>query len=348
MAPVRPNRASGLCRPRRSGLVTVRACRCVPTAILGAWVLTLGSARAADTNDYPVRPLRFVVGFTPGGSSDTVARIVGQRLAERLGQQVVIDNRGGASGGVAADLVAKSRPDGYTLLLATPGSITIAPVLKKTLPYDPDRDLQPITQIATTSAVLLTAPSGPQSVRHLIELAKKQPKRLNYASSGFGSSNHLAAELFNTMAGVQMVHVPYKGSGQTLPALLSGEVQVVFGPIVPALPQLRQGRVHALGVTGARRSQAAPEIPTIAEAGLAGYAIDSWYGIAVAAQTPVAVIRRLATESRAIAQEREVRERLIREGADPIGGTPDEFAAYIRTERGKWVEVARAANITPE
>jgi tripartite-type tricarboxylate transporter receptor subunit TctC len=297
---------------------------------------------------YPNRPVRFVVGFTPGGSSDTVARIVGQRLGERLGQQVVIDNRGGASGGVAAELVAKSRPDGYTLLLATPGSLTIAPVLKKHLPYDPDRELAPVTQIATTSAILLTTPSGPASVRDLIAAAKKQPRRLNYASSGFGSSNHLAAELFNTMAGIEMVHVPYKGSGQTLPALLSGEVQLVFGPIVPALPQLRQGRVKALGVTGARRSQAAPDIPTIAEAGLPGFEIDSWYGIAVAANTPAPILQRLMTETRAIVQEREVRERLIREGADPVGSTPQEFAAYIKTERRKWVDVARAANIKQE
>jgi tripartite-type tricarboxylate transporter receptor subunit TctC len=317
-------------------------------AIVAMISITLTVKTAPAAQDYPVKPIRFLVGFTPGGSSDSVARIVGQRLAARFGQQVVVDNRGGASGNIAAELVAKSAPDGYTLLLATPGSMTIAPVLKRQLPFDVDRDFVPITLVASTAAILLTLPNGPASVRELIERAKAAPGKLNYASSGYGSSNHLAAELFKIMAGVDIVHVPYKGSGQTMPALLSGEVQLMFGPIVPALPHVRSGRLKALGVTGAKRTLAAPDVPAIAEAGLPGYAIDSWYGVAAQARTPEAIVNKLATEIRTIVALPEVSEWLVREGCDPVANTPAEFASHIKAERAKWSKVAAAARIKPE
>lgn len=314
-------------------------------ALIAAATLTGGQGIAQN---YPNRPIRFVVGFTPGGSSDSVARIVGVKLGERLGQPIVVDNRGGASGAIAAELVAKSAPDGHTLLLATPGSLTIAPVLKRHMTYDAEKDFSPVTLIASTSAVLLTQASGPNSVRELIERAKSAPGKLNYASSGYGSSNHLAAELFNIMAGVNIVHVPYKGSGQTMPALLAGEVQLLFGPVVPALPLVRSGRLKALGVTGARRTLAAPEIPTIAESGLQGYAIDSWYGVAVAARTPGKILEQLTREIRAIVNLPEVHERLVREGTDPVANTPAEFVSYMKNERVKWGKVVQAAHIKPE
>ncbi len=328
------------------------AVRCSTKAMLASLLvaaisaITLEIAHAA--HDYPVKPIRFLVGFTPGGSSDSVARIVGQKLAARFGQQVVVDNRGGASGNIAAELVAKSAPDGYTLLLATPGSMTIAPVLKRQLPFDVDRDFVPLSLVASTAAILLTLPNGPASVRDLIERAKAAPGKLNYASSGYGSSNHLAAELFKIMAGVNIVHVPYKGSGQTMPALLSGEVQLMFGPIVPALPHVRSGRLKALGVTGGKRTLAAPDVPTIGEAGLPGYAIDSWYGVATQARTPETIVKKLATEIRAIVALPDVSAWLVREGCDPVGNTPGEFASYIKAERAKWSKVAATAQIKPE
>jgi tripartite-type tricarboxylate transporter receptor subunit TctC len=310
--------------------------------------MLLAAAAASGAADYPTKPIRFVVGFTPGGSSDTVARVAGQHLAERMGQQVVVDNRGGASGTIAAQIVAASPPDGYTLLLATPGPMTIAPAISRKMPYDPERDFAPITQIASTAAILLVRPNGPQNVRELIALAKASPGKLNYASSGYGSSNHLAAELFSAMTGVSMVQVPYKGSGQTMPALISGEVQLLFGPVVPALPMIQSGRVRALGVTGARRTPAAPDVPTIAEAGVPGYEVDSWYGVAAPAKTPRAVLARLTRELIEIVKQPDVRERLLREGTDPVGSTPEVFAQYMRAERVKWRKLADSANIKPE
>ena len=313
-----------------------------------AFAAICAAAPATHAADYPTKPIRFLVGFTPGGSSDTVARIVGMHLAQRVGQQVVIDNRGGASGTIAAQLVASAEPDGYTLLLATPGPMTIAPALDRRLPHDPEKDFAPITQIASTSAVLLVRPDGPKTVRELVTLAKATPRKLNYASSGYGSSNHLAAELFNAMAGVSMVHVPYKGSGQTLPALLSNEVQLLFGPLVPAVPLILNGRVRALGVTGARRAPAAPDVPTIAESGLPGYEVDSWYGVAAPARTPRPVLARLARELTGIVGQPDVRERLVKEGTDPVGNSAEAFARNMRSERIKWKKLAASANIRPE
>jgi len=303
---------------------------------------------AAHAQNYPQKPIRFVVGFTPGGSSDTVARIVGQKLTERLGQQLVIDNRGGAGGNIAAELVAQSNADGYTLLLATPGPMTITPNIKRRMPFNPERDFAPISLIASTTAVLLTLPSGPASVKDLIAMAKAKPGRLNYASSGYGSSNHLAAELFKVMAGVDIVHVPYKGSGQTMPALLSKEVQITFGPLIPALPLVRSGRLRALGITSGKRTTGAPEIPTIAESGVPGFSIDSWYGVAAPAGIPRQTLGRLSRELIAIVKLPEIHQRLIREGTDPVGNTPDEFAAYLRAERSKWAKLVKAAHIKTE
>ncbi len=291
---------------------------------------------AAAPGEYPQRPIRFVVGFTPGGASDTVARVIGNKLAEQFGQQVVIDNRGGAGGNIATEIVARAAPDGYTMLLGTPGPLTITPNLGKKMAFDPERDFQPLSLVAATMAVLMVHPQVAGSVRELIALAKARPGQLNYASSGQGTSNHLAAELFNTLAGVRIVHVPYKGAGQNLPALIAGEVQVTFGPIVPALPMIRSGKVRALGVTGLRRSPGAPEIPTLAESGVPGYQIESWYGTLLPAGSPATTINTLHRQLLLALKSGDVRERLIREGADPVTNTPAEFALHLRQEREKW------------
>ncbi|MBC7781906.1 MAG: tripartite tricarboxylate transporter substrate binding protein [Proteobacteria bacterium] len=288
-----------------------------------------------------------MVGFTPGGASDLVARIVGQRLSERLGQLLVIDNRSGAGGNIATELVARAAPDGHTVLLGTPGPLTITPNLSSKMAFDPERDFQPVSLIASTMAVLLVHPSVAGSVSELISIAKARPGQINYASSGSGTSNHLAAELFNTMAGIDMVHVPFKGAGQNLPALMAGEVQVTFGPIVPALPIIRSGKLKALGVTGTQRSPAAPDIPTIAESGVPKYQIDSWYGTLLPAGTPLAIVDRLHRDIVSVVNLPEVRERLTREGADPVTNTPAQFAAHMRAEREKWRVLIRTVKMAP-
>ena len=213
--------------------------------------------------------------------------------------------------------------------------------------FDPDKDFQPITQVASTMAVLLAYPSMPNTVGELIAVAKARPGKINYASSGQGTSNHLDAELVNMMAGTAIVHVPYKGARQNLPALMSGEVQVSFGPIVPAIPIVRSGKLKALGVSGTRRSSAMPEVPTIAEAGVPGYLIDSWYGTLVPARTPAAVVAVLHREIVASVESADVRERLVREGADPVTNTPPQFAAHLRAEREKWRKLVRVIKIAP-
>ena len=320
--------------------------RIAVTALLAAAGM-LAHAATFAAESYPTRPVRFVVGFPPGGSSDTIARIVGQKLTETWGQQVVIDNRPGAAGNIAAELVARATPDGYTLLLASPGPLTITPNLKRYMSFDPEKDFAPLTLVATTTAVLLTLPSGPASVKDLIELAKAKPGRLNYASSGYGSSNHLAAELFKIMAGVNIVHVPYKGAGQVMP-LLSGEVQITFSPIIPALPHLRSGKFRAIGVTSGKRTLAAPDIPTIAESGLPDYEINSWYGIVAPAHIPRSVLDKLSDALISIIRAQDVHERLVREGADPVASTPAEFAAHLRAERAKWAKLVKAAQLKIE
>lgn len=313
---------------------------------LRLWPLALlVMSTPAAAADYPNRPLRFIVGFTPGGASDTVARIVGQKLSERLGEQVVIDNRGGAGGNIATELVARAAPDGHTLLLGTPGPLTITPNVQKKMAFDPDRDLAPVSLVSSTMAVLLAHPSVGRSVKELIATAKTRPGQINYASSGVGTSNHLAAELFAHMAGIDIVHVPYKGAGQNLPALITGEVQISFGPILPALPLIRSGKLRALGVTGLKRSSGAPDIPTISEAGVPGYQIDSWYGVIVPAGTPQPIVSRLNREIVAIVRSPEVSERLAREGAEPVTSTPQEFAAHIRTERRKWATLIQRTGV---
>jgi len=298
---------------------------------------------------YPDRPLRLILPFPPGGPSDIVARLFGQKLGETLGQTVVIDNRGGASGNIACETAARATADGYTLMQATVGTMAINPGLYPKLPYDPVRDFRPVSLLTATPYLLVVHPGVPaRSVKELVAYVKSRPGRLNFASGGVGTGNHFSAELFRLSADLDMVHVPYKGTGQALNDVVSGQVQMMFMNLLPALPQVKSGKLRGLAVTSARRSSAAPDIPTIAETGVAGYESTSWHGIVVPAKTPAAIVKRLHGELARIARLPEIRDRLEAQGTHVIGSTPEEFAALIKTETAKWSAVIRTAGIKPE
>jgi len=313
-------------------------------------LLEAGPLSAQDrAQDYPRKPVRLIVPFAPGGGNDVVARAIAQNLGASLGQPVIVDNRAGAGGVVGAELAAKSSPDGYTLFLGGVGSHAVNPSLHAKLPYDPVRDFAPITLIASAPSVLVVHPSVPaHTIAQFTALAKANPGKLNYASNGNGSSAQLAAVLYESMAGVAMVHVPYKGLAPALVDLLSGEVQAMFSSVVAIVPHIRAGRLRALAVTGQRRSPLMPEVPTLDESGLPGYQAGSWYGMLAPAGTPRPIIVRLHDEIvRALAQP-EVRERLAAEGAEVAGSTPEEFAAHIRSELARTGKLLRDAGIRLE
>jgi tripartite-type tricarboxylate transporter receptor subunit TctC len=316
-------------------------------AICGAAVATHASAQRTATSvplDYPTKPVRLIVPFPPGGGVDSVARILGQRLSEILGQSVVLDNRGGSGGTIAAEIAARSAPDGYTLFFGGSASHGITPHLYRKLQYDPVKDFAPIILIGSTPYILVIHPSlAATTVKELIALAKANPGKLNYASAGSGSTLHLSGELFKTMAEVDIVHVPYKGAAPALTDLLGGRVQMTFNPAAVVLPHIRNGRLRALGVTSARRTALAPELPTIAEAGVPGYEASGWYGVLAPAATPRAIVQRLNREIGSMIEEKEFRGRLATVGVDPAGGSPGQFAAYIASELAKWGKVVRAA-----
>lgn len=297
---------------------------------------------------YPQRPVRLIVPFAPGGTTDILARLIGQKLTPMLGQSVVIDNRPGANGAVGSEIVAKSNPDGYTLIMGYLGSLAINPHLFSTLPYDSVRDFAPITVVASTAQAIVAHPSLPSSCVELIALAKRKRGQITYASAGIGSPSHLAGELFKMMAGVDILHVPYKGSGAALTDLLGGHVALSFGGLAAAMPYVKAGRLRLLAVTTAKRSSAVPEVPTVAESGVPGFDVSSWFGVLAPAGTPREVIDRLHTEIARILTTREVKERLAADGAEPVGNTPQEFAAFIRSELVKWGKVVKGAGIRPE
>jgi tripartite-type tricarboxylate transporter receptor subunit TctC len=310
-------------------------------------ILTPHAAAAADV--YPARPIRFVVAFPPGGGTDIIARSIAQKLAERLAQQVVVDNRPGAGGNIGTDIVAKSAPDGYTMLMGSAGPLAINASLFASMPFDPVRDLAPVTLAASTPNVLVVHPSlRAATVKELIALAKARPGEINFASSGHGTPAHLAGELFNSMAGVKLVHVPYKGAAPALADLLGGQVQLMFSTMPPALPHVKDGKLRALAVTSAKRSPAAPELPTVDEAALPGFEANTWHGVVVPAGTPAAIVARLNREIVAILHLPEVVERLSGQGAEALGSTPEEFAAYIRSESVKWAKVVRDSGAKAE
>jgi tripartite-type tricarboxylate transporter receptor subunit TctC len=317
-------------------------------AFLGLCVLSAAAAAAAVAQDFPLKPIRVVVPFPPGGGTDIVARIVLQKMGENLRTAFVVDNRGGAGGTIGTDLVAKAAGDGYTLGIVS-GSHAINPSLYSKLPYDTLRDFSPITLLVSGPGVLVLHPSVPaRSVKELIVLAKARPGQLNYASAGNGTPPHLAAELFKSMVGVDMLHVPYKGNSQAMADLVSGAVSVSFPTIPSALPHIRGGRLRALAVTSRERSRIAPEIATLAESGLPGYDASSWYGMVAPARTPAQIVQRLHQEALKAIESGDVRDKLVQQGLDPIASSPQAFDAKIREDLVKWEKVVRASGASIE
>ncbi len=305
-------------------------------------------AGAADTG-FPTRPIRFIVPNGAGGTTDLVARSVAPKLADMLGQQVVIDNRPGSGGILGTEIVAKATPDGHTLLMGTIGNIAISPALYRKLGYDSLRDFAPVTQLASAAYMVVVHPTiAAKSMKELAALAKAKPGALNFASAGSGTGSHLAAELFKSMAGVEMVHVPYKGGSPAMTDVIAGQVQLMFNGIPSSMPHLRSGRVRALAVTTATRSAAAPELPTIAEAGFPGAESTSWTGILVPAGTPAPVIAKLNAAFVKALQFPDVVARLSTDGAAPVGNSPAAFGTYIKSELAKWAKVVKASGATAQ
>ncbi len=311
-------------------------------------MLVLGATTeaAAQTQNYPTRPIRFIAANAPGGGLDIVARMIGPKMAAALGQQVIVDNRAGAAGSIASDIVAKSAPDGYTIMVASVGGLAVNTNLYKGLTYHPLRDLAPITWATSGSNVLVVHPSVPaKSVQELIALAKAQPDKLSYGSSGAGNAGHLAGELFKTMAGVKMVHIPYKGGAPAMIDLIAGQVQLVFSSAPTAVPQVKAGKIRGLAVTTAKRSVILPELPTIAESGLPGFEADNWYGVVTTMKTPRPIIDRLHAEIVRALHLPDVKQALLTQGLEVRTSTPEEFGAYMRSEFDKWAKVIKDAGI---
>jgi len=325
MSPNRPHR--GL---RLAGAMAVPA---LFTAMPG---LTLAQSA------YPDRPVRMLVGFAPGGGADTAARPLAQRLSEALGQQFVVDNRPGAGGNIATEIAARSVPDGHTLIMGTIAALAINPAIYPKLGFDPVRDFAPITNVASSINVLVVHPSvSAKDVRELVALARARQGGLNYGSSGVGSAGHLAGVLMEQMTGARLVHVPYKGGAPAMTALLGGEVQAIFSTAATAIPQMKAGKIRGLAVTTAKRAGMMPDVPTIAEAGVPGYASANWWGLWAPGTTPSTLVRRLNAEIGRILQSSEWRERLASEGAEPLAATPEVFSARVRAEIAAWRTLAR-------
>jgi len=308
---------------------------------VSAFILGCALAVAVGAQQYPVRPIRLIVGFPPGGAQDTLGRVVAQRLTEAFGQQVVVDNRAGAGGSIAAEIAAKSVPDGYTLNFTSLPHL-INPHLYRKVGYDAIKDFTPVAQFVTVSLALAVNPSVPaRSVKELIALAKEKPGQIDYASPGSGSSGHLAMELFKTMAGVDFVHIPFKGTGPLLVELLAGRVPVTIVSTVGIVPHFQAGKLRGLAVTSSRRSSAVPELPTIAEAGVPGYDVTQWFGLLAPAGTPAAIVTRLNGEVNRMLANPEVKELLSSRGAEPFPGTAAQFAEFLRRDYAKWGRVVK-------
>jgi len=304
---------------------------------------------ATATDVYPAKALRLIVPFPPGGPADALARLVGDKLSASLGKAVVVDNRPGAGGNIGMELGARSAPDGYTLVLAPAGNLTVNPFLYRNVPYDVGRDFAPVTVIAAVPNVLVVHPSVPaKSVAELVRHAKAHPGTLNYSSPGNGSGAHLAGELFKSMTGVDIVHIPFNGIAPAVTAVVGGQVQIMFAGAPSALPQVKAGRLVALGVASPKRIAAAPDLPTLAESGLPGFDVTSWYSIVVPSGTPNDIIARLRSEIASALTQPDIQEKLAGLGAEPIGNTPAEFAAMLKVETAKWGKIVKDANIQVE
>jgi tripartite-type tricarboxylate transporter receptor subunit TctC len=311
--------------------------------------LIAGTAAAADMAQFPVKPIRLVVPFGAGSNTDVLARTVAVRMAEHWGQQVVVDNRPGAGGNIGTDLVAKSPPDGYTIVLGAASVLAINQSLYSQMPYDSNTAFAPITNMVKTTNVLIVAPSLPvKSVQDLIAYGKANPGKLTYASAGAGGTIHLSGELFKSMTGITMEHIAYKSSPLAHIDMIAGQVHAMFDAMPTALPQIKAGRLRAIAVTTAKRSPQLPELPTIAEAGVPGFEAAGWFGYAAPARTPKEIVATLNREIVRILALPDVRERLISQGAEPVGDTPEQFAQYIKSEAAKWGKVIKTLNLKIE
>ena len=315
-------------------------------ALAGGALLLGASVLSASAADFPTKPVRLVIGFAPGGGTDTTARALSNKLSASLGQQVVVDNRPGHSGTIAADIVSKATPDGHTVLLGTI-ALVVNPSLTEKMPFDTLKDLAPVTQAADSTNILVVHPSVPaKSVKELIALAKAKP--LNAGSSGVGGTGHLAVELFNLQAGTKITHVPYKGGGPAMVDLLAGNIQLIFATAASSIGHIKAGKVRAIAVSTAKRSALVPDLPTVAEAGLPGYEANNWNGFFVPAKTPRPIINRLNKEIAAALNAPDIKEFLFKQGLDAAPNTPEQFTAYMKSEMAKWAKVIKAAGIKPQ
>jgi len=316
--------------------------RSVVALLLGS--LALGMP--AHAQDYPVRAVRLIVPFAAGGVTDTSARVIADRLGVRLGHQVVVENRPGASGNIGTEQVARSAPDGHTLLLGFDGTMVINPHVFQKLPFDTLKDFAPVTKLGDATLILVAHPSLPaNTLRELIAYAKSKPGTLSYGTSGTGGTPHLAGEMLNQVAGIDLLHIPYKGGGQAIGDVVGGQIPLVFTAVATAQQYVKAGKLKALGVSSAKRSTSLPETPTFVENGLANFVVDSWVGVFAPAKTPAAIVNRLQLELAAVLREPAVRERYAVLGIEPVGNTPEEFAAQIRADLARWALVVRQANI---
>jgi len=315
-------------------------------AALTGIALFAAALPGAQAQAWPSRGIRIIVPFAPGGSTDVFARLVGDRLSTALGQSVVVDNRAGAGGNIGAEAVAKAPPDGYTLLMATTGVMAVNNAMYKNLAFDAEKDLKPVIYIASITNVLIVPADSPlKSVGDVIAAAKAAPGKLSFASSGSGSSTHMSAELFRLMTGTELLHIPYKGSGQAMPDLISGRVSMMFENMPGVVGNIKAGKVRVLAVTGLQRTPALPDVKTVAESGVPGYESLSWSGIAAPAGTPPEIVARLNREINAILATPEMKQKLAEQGAEAVGGTPEAFSAHIARERVKWAKVVRDAGV---
>jgi tripartite-type tricarboxylate transporter receptor subunit TctC len=316
-----------------------------------AWTVALiaiGMSMGAHAAQFPTKPIRLIVPFAPGGSNDIMARIAAQKFSESLGQQVIVDNRPGASGIVGTELAAKAPPDGYTALMMSL-TLTVNPSLYRKLPYDTTKDLVPVSLIASAPLMLVVNPALPaKSVQELIAHAKANPGKLNFGSGGRGTTPHLAGEMLKAMAGLDMTHVPYKGGGPALADLVGGQIQLMLENIPSTLPFAKSGKLRALAVSGMKRSPLVPDKPTLDEAGLKGYEIVGWNGLFYPAGTSPAIIKTIHAQTVKMLAQPDVKERLAALGAEPVGNSPAEFAAFIRAEIGKWARIVKQAGLKPE
>lgn len=315
---------------------------------VAAALVSVAHAQTAR-NDYPVKPVKLVVGFAPGGAVDFLGRLVGDKLRESLGQSMVVENRAGAGGNIATEYVARADPDGYTLLVASFGPITVSPSLYRKLPYDPVRDFTAISNLVSVENVLVVHPSVPaKNVKELIALTKRTRGGITYGSSGVSTTGHLAGELFRQQTGAEMIHVPYKGGAPAMTALLSGEIQAIFATVPTAVQLIRAGKLRALGATGENRLVALPDVPTVAEGGVKGFNVSSWYGLLAPTGTPSAIVARLNRESHRVLALADVREKLLDQGLTPSPSKPEQLAERIRNDIVMWKRVIDKAGIQPE